>query len=74
MGDSVLAFENLDDDRAGEIARASRGRVWTYSLENPKAHFLAEDVRLSLDGTRFREATGFVPRFSLGETFAAVRV
>jgi UDP-glucose 4-epimerase len=28
----------------------------------------------TLDGTRFREATGFVPRFSLGETFAAVRV
>ena len=28
----------------------------------------------TLDGRRFREATGFVPRFSLGETFAAVRV
>lgn len=27
----------------------------------------------TLDGTRFREATGFTPRFSLGETFAAVR-
>lgn len=28
----------------------------------------------TLDGTRFRAATGFEPRFSLGETFAAVRV
>ena len=27
----------------------------------------------TLDGTRFREATGFTPRFSLGEIFAAVR-
>ena len=51
------AIVNLDDDRAGEIARASRGTVWTYSLENPKADLLAEDVRLSLDGTRFRART-----------------
>ena len=51
------AIVNLDDDRAGEIIRASRGRVWTYSLENPKADLLAEDVRLSLDGTRFRART-----------------
>jgi UDP-glucose 4-epimerase len=27
----------------------------------------------TLDGTRFRDACGFTPRFSLGETFAAVR-
>ena len=27
----------------------------------------------TLDGTRFREATGFTPRFSLADTFAAVR-
>jgi UDP-N-acetylmuramoyl-L-alanyl-D-glutamate--2,6-diaminopimelate ligase len=51
------AIVNLDDDRAGEIARASRGTVWTYSLGNPKADLLAEDVRLSLDGTRFRART-----------------
>ena len=34
--------------------RAGSGR---YSLENPKADLLAEDVRLSLDGTRFRART-----------------
>jgi UDP-N-acetylmuramyl-tripeptide synthetase len=51
------AVVNLDDDRAGEIARASRAAVWTYSLENPKADLLAEDVRLSLDLTRFRART-----------------
>ena len=51
------AIVNLDDDRAGEVVRASRGRVWTYSLEDPKADLLAEDVRLSLDGTRFRART-----------------
>jgi UDP-N-acetylmuramoyl-L-alanyl-D-glutamate--2,6-diaminopimelate ligase len=51
------AVVNLDDDRAAEIAAASRGEVWTYSLENPTADLVAEDVRLSLDGTRFRART-----------------
>jgi len=53
-GHAVL---NLDDDRAMDLAAAARGRVWTYSLENPKADLLAETVRLSLDGTRFRART-----------------
>jgi UDP-N-acetylmuramyl-tripeptide synthetase len=51
------AIVNLDDDRAGEIIRASRGRAWTYSLEDPRADLLAEDVRLSLEGTRFLART-----------------
>ena len=51
------AIVNLDDDRAGEIVRASRGRAWTYSLADPGADLLAEDVRLSLEGTRFRART-----------------
>jgi UDP-N-acetylmuramoyl-L-alanyl-D-glutamate--2,6-diaminopimelate ligase len=53
-GHAVL---NLDDERTPELARASRGTVWTFSLENPKADLLAEDVRLSLEGTRFRART-----------------
>jgi UDP-N-acetylmuramoyl-L-alanyl-D-glutamate--2,6-diaminopimelate ligase len=51
------AIVNLDDDRAAEIVRASRGTVWTFSLEKAKADLLAEDVRLSLGGTRFRART-----------------
>jgi len=51
------AIVNLDDDRAAEVVRASRAPAWTYSLENPKADLLAEDVRLSLRGTRFRART-----------------
>jgi UDP-N-acetylmuramoyl-L-alanyl-D-glutamate--2,6-diaminopimelate ligase len=51
------AVVNLDDDRAGEVRRASRGRVWTFSLSDPKADLLAEDVSLSLEGTRFRART-----------------
>jgi UDP-N-acetylmuramyl-tripeptide synthetase len=51
------AIVNRDDDRAEEIVRASRGRVWTYSLQDPRADLVAEDVRLSLDGTRFRART-----------------
>jgi UDP-N-acetylmuramoyl-L-alanyl-D-glutamate--2,6-diaminopimelate ligase len=52
-GHAVL---NLDDDRAAELARVSRGRVWTYSLQRT-ADLVAEDIRLSLDGTRFRART-----------------
>jgi UDP-N-acetylmuramoyl-L-alanyl-D-glutamate--2,6-diaminopimelate ligase len=51
------AVVNLDDDRGREVARASRGTAWTFSLEKPEADLLAEDVRLSLDGTRFRART-----------------
>jgi UDP-N-acetylmuramoyl-L-alanyl-D-glutamate--2,6-diaminopimelate ligase len=51
------AILNLDDDRTPDLVRASRGTVWTYSLEDPRADLLAEDVRLSLDGTRFRART-----------------
>jgi UDP-N-acetylmuramoyl-L-alanyl-D-glutamate--2,6-diaminopimelate ligase len=51
------AVVNLDDDRAPELVRASRGRVWTCSLADPRADLLAEDVRLSLDRTRFRART-----------------
>ena len=53
-GHAVL---NLDDERTPELARASRGKVWTFSLEKPEADLLAEDVRLSLSGTRFRART-----------------
>jgi UDP-N-acetylmuramoyl-L-alanyl-D-glutamate--2,6-diaminopimelate ligase len=51
------AVVNLDDDRGADVLAACRGRAWTYSLENPKADLLAEDLRLSLDGTRFRART-----------------
>jgi len=51
------AVLNLDDERTPDLARASRGKVWTYSLADPRADVLAEDVRLSLEGTRFRART-----------------
>ncbi|HEY3122113.1 MAG TPA: UDP-N-acetylmuramoyl-L-alanyl-D-glutamate--2,6-diaminopimelate ligase [Vicinamibacteria bacterium] len=46
------AVINLDDDRAAELIRATRGHVWTYSLKQP-ADLRARDVSLSLEGTRF---------------------
>jgi UDP-N-acetylmuramoyl-L-alanyl-D-glutamate--2,6-diaminopimelate ligase len=51
------AVVNLDDDRGPDLVAECRGRAWTYSLQNPKADILAEDVRLSLEGTRFRART-----------------
>jgi UDP-N-acetylmuramoyl-L-alanyl-D-glutamate--2,6-diaminopimelate ligase len=52
-GTAVL---NADDARAAQLAASTRARVWTYSLHRP-ADFLAEDLELSLAGTRFRVRT-----------------
>jgi len=51
------ALINLDDDRAAELIAASRGRVWTYSVNGGPADLQASDIRLSLDATRFRVRT-----------------
>jgi UDP-N-acetylmuramoyl-L-alanyl-D-glutamate--2,6-diaminopimelate ligase len=51
------AVINLDDDRARELMAAARGNVWTYALEAGNADLFADDVRLGLEGTRFRVRT-----------------
>jgi UDP-N-acetylmuramoyl-L-alanyl-D-glutamate--2,6-diaminopimelate ligase len=51
------ALINLDDDRAPELIAASRGRVWTYSLNGGPADLQASHIRLSLDATTFRART-----------------
>jgi UDP-N-acetylmuramoyl-L-alanyl-D-glutamate--2,6-diaminopimelate ligase len=75
------AILNLDDDRAAELARVVRGRVWTYSLEDPKADLFAEDLRLGLDRTRLRARTpagvlelesALVGRFNVQNLLAAL--
>ncbi len=75
------AIVNVDDDRGAELARASRGRVWSYSLEDPKADLFAEDVRLGLERTRFRARTpagaleiesALVGRFNVQNLLAAL--
>jgi UDP-N-acetylmuramoyl-L-alanyl-D-glutamate--2,6-diaminopimelate ligase len=50
------AILNADDDRTAELAQASRAPVWTYSLGKP-ADLVAEDIVLSLEGSRFRART-----------------
>ena len=75
------AIVNLDDDRGEELARVSRGKVWSYSLENPRADLYAEDVRLGLDRTRLRARTplgelelesALVGRFNVSNVLAAL--
>jgi len=75
------AIVNLDDDRAPELLRASRGKAWTYSLADPKADFFAEEMRLGLDGTRLGARTPFgrleletalVGRFNVQNVLAAL--
>jgi UDP-N-acetylmuramoyl-L-alanyl-D-glutamate--2,6-diaminopimelate ligase len=75
------AIVNLDDDRAPELLRASRGRVWTYSLANPKADLYAEELQLGLDRTRLRARTpkgsleietALVGRFNVQNVLAAL--
>jgi UDP-N-acetylmuramoyl-L-alanyl-D-glutamate--2,6-diaminopimelate ligase len=50
------AILNADDDRAGVLQRVSRGHVWTYALDRD-ADLRAEEVALSLEGTRLRVTT-----------------
>jgi UDP-N-acetylmuramoyl-L-alanyl-D-glutamate--2,6-diaminopimelate ligase len=50
------AVINVDDDRGAELARSTTRAVSSCSL-SPGADFTAEDVRLSLGGTRFRART-----------------
>jgi UDP-N-acetylmuramoyl-L-alanyl-D-glutamate--2,6-diaminopimelate ligase len=47
------AILNADDDRTPGLAATTRGRVWTYGLDQP-ADLRARDIILSLDGTRFQ--------------------
>jgi UDP-N-acetylmuramoyl-L-alanyl-D-glutamate--2,6-diaminopimelate ligase len=55
------AIVNLDDDRTAELVRASRGTVWTYSVDDPAAAIQAQGLSLSLDGTRFKARTPLGP-------------
>ena len=73
------AVLNADDDRVRELVAASRAPVWTYGIEKP-ADFRAEDVRLGLEGTRFRVQSpagthevqsGLVGRFNVQNLLAA---
>jgi UDP-glucose 4-epimerase len=56
------------------VARPVIQRLFRWGLYPfpPRAMDFAK-YQCTLDGTRFREATGFVPRFSLRETFASMR-
>jgi UDP-N-acetylmuramoyl-L-alanyl-D-glutamate--2,6-diaminopimelate ligase len=73
------AVVNADDDRAADVARASRAPVWTYGIDTP-ADFRAEDIALGLEGTRFRVRSrmgthevksGLVGRFNVANLLAA---
>jgi UDP-N-acetylmuramoyl-L-alanyl-D-glutamate--2,6-diaminopimelate ligase len=50
VGRAVL---NAEDDRTEALRAASRAPVWTYGIDSP-ADIQAYDVRLSLEGSRFR--------------------
>lgn len=56
------------------IVRPAIARLFRWGLYPfpPRAMDFAK-YQCTLDGSRFRDATGFVPRYSLAETFAAVR-
>ncbi len=50
------ALINLDDPRAAPVHAACRVPVWTYSIRSP-SDIRAEQIRLSLEGTRFLVVT-----------------
>jgi UDP-N-acetylmuramoyl-L-alanyl-D-glutamate--2,6-diaminopimelate ligase len=53
---SKRAIVNVDDERGRLVCAASRVPVWTYSIKQP-ADLRAEDVQLSLAGSRFTAVT-----------------
>jgi UDP-N-acetylmuramoyl-L-alanyl-D-glutamate--2,6-diaminopimelate ligase len=74
------AIVNADDDHATELVRVSRGQVWTYSLSR-LADLKAEDMKLSLEGTRLLAktpagrleiATPLLGRFNVQNILAAL--
>ena len=54
------AIVNRDDDRAEDLIRTSRGKVWTYSLSQP-ADLAVEELTLSLETTHVRVKTPVGP-------------
>jgi UDP-N-acetylmuramoyl-L-alanyl-D-glutamate--2,6-diaminopimelate ligase len=54
------AIVNRDDDRAEDLVRGSRGKVWTYSLSQP-ADIAVEELTLSLETTYVRVRTPVGP-------------
>jgi UDP-N-acetylmuramoyl-L-alanyl-D-glutamate--2,6-diaminopimelate ligase len=74
------AVINLDDPRAEELRRVTRGRVWTYSQRGP-ADLSAERVELSTQHTRllartpagaFEIETPLLGRFNVHNLLAAL--
>jgi UDP-N-acetylmuramoyl-L-alanyl-D-glutamate--2,6-diaminopimelate ligase len=74
------AIVNRDDDRADDLVKSSRGRVWTYSLSEP-ADLVVEEISLSLEGTTVRVKTPVGPlevrtpligRFNVANLLAAL--
>jgi UDP-N-acetylmuramoyl-L-alanyl-D-glutamate--2,6-diaminopimelate ligase len=55
------AVINLDDDRSAELRQASRGTVWTYSVQDEAADLHVRRMQLSLEGTRLDLATPVGP-------------
>jgi UDP-N-acetylmuramyl-tripeptide synthetase len=71
---------NADDDRAQDLLRSTRGKAWTYSLSR-SADLRADQIALSLEGTRFRAltpagslevATPLLGRFNVANVLAAL--
>jgi UDP-N-acetylmuramoyl-L-alanyl-D-glutamate--2,6-diaminopimelate ligase len=56
LSEGGRAVVNVDDDHGAELARTTPHPVSSCSL-SPGADLTAEEVRLSLDGTRFRART-----------------
>lgn len=50
------AIVNVDDERGGRVCEASAAPVWTYAIKK-QADIRAEEVRLSLGGTKFTAVT-----------------
>jgi len=64
-----LLIANEDDKHVCQMAKATKARVWRYSLKDPQAEFYAKDIKVNLRGTSFKiftpEKKGMVVRTGL---------
>ena len=57
LAPDAVAVINIDDPASGRIISRNRGRLVTYSLENPAADVRANPIRMDFDGSEFEIET-----------------
>lgn len=83
LTDFTTAVVNIDDSYAATMVKQTRGKIFSYGLENPKADLIAKEIKLSPEGISFmaqyQEQNEFIQfsligRFNVYNCLAAIAV